>query len=70
MDKIHAFSTGKYCSWPSRQQVDESMPENFKGAYQSARCIIDCTNTYIKDSRSSPFNSNFPLIKLKLQYYI
>ena len=50
------FPQGSIAVWPSKQQVDESMPENFKGAYQSARCIIDCTNFSIRDPRPSPFN--------------
>ena len=32
--------------WPTPEQVDEYMPESFRRAYPSTRCIIDCTELY------------------------
>ena len=46
----------------------EGMPKNFKGTCPSARCTIDCTEHFYQ--RSSPFNPNFSLFKLKAPCYI
>ena len=32
--------------WPTREQIDEKMPESFKRTYPSTRCIIDCTELF------------------------
>ena len=40
------FALGSIPIWPSRDQVDKSMPESFKNTYPSTRCIIDCTEMY------------------------
>ena len=32
--------------WPSREQVDQSMPADFRKKYPTTRCIIDCTEIY------------------------
>ena len=32
--------------WPSKKQVEETMPESFKTTYPTTRCIIDCTELY------------------------
>lgn len=29
--------------WPSREAVNETMPEEFRKAYPTTRVIIDCT---------------------------
>ena len=34
---------GQICIWPSREKVDECMPESFHQKYKSTRVIIDCT---------------------------
>ena len=38
--------------WPSRQQVDESMPEMFKEKYPATRVIIDCTEIRVEAPES------------------
>ena len=40
------FSLGSIPIWPTREQIDDSMPESFKRTYSSTRCIIDCTELY------------------------
>ena len=35
---------GQLNIWPTRQVVDETMPEDFKQKYSSTRVIIDCTD--------------------------
>ena len=40
------FKLGNVPIWPTREQVDEYMPESFRRAYPSTRCIIDCTELY------------------------
>ena len=39
--------------WPSRHQVNKYMPESFKNAYPTTRCIIDATEIFIQ-SPSNP----------------
>ena len=34
--------------WPSRQQVDNFMPQVFKDSYPTTRCIIDATEIFIQ----------------------
>ena len=40
------FKLGNVLIWPTREQVDEYMPESFRQAYPSTRRIIDCTELY------------------------
>lgn len=40
------FSLGAIPIWPSRQQIDESMPEPFRRTYPTTRCILDCTELF------------------------
>ena len=40
------MSLGSIPTWPSRQQVDETMPESFKKTYPSTRCILDYTELF------------------------
>ena len=39
-------SLGSIPIWPTREQVDDAMPEMFQRTYPSTRCIIDCTEMY------------------------
>ena len=55
--------------WPSRQKVDERMPNTFKWIYPGTRCIIDCTELPCFKPQV-PHSSTFLLFKLKLSYYI
>lgn len=40
------FSLGSASIWPTRAQVNETMPDCFKRTYPSTRCIIDCTELF------------------------
>ena len=40
------FKIGSIPIWPTRKQVDQYMPESFKKAYPSTRCIIDCIELF------------------------
>ena len=40
------FKLGNVPIWPTREQVDEYMPESFRRAYPSTRCTIHCTELY------------------------
>ena len=46
------FSLGAIPISPSREVIDGTMPQNFKNAYPSTRCIIDCTELFCQ--RPSP----------------
>ena len=38
--------------WPTREQVDLTMPESFKQTYPKTRCIIDCTEIFCQKPSS------------------
>ncbi|XP_065671895.1 uncharacterized protein LOC136089743 [Hydra vulgaris] len=40
------FTLGRIPIWPSREQIDLTMPECFKRSYPKTRCIIDCTKLF------------------------
>ena len=40
------FTLGSIPIWPSKSQIQESMPKVFKETYPSTRCIIDCTELF------------------------
>ena len=40
------FTLGAIPIWPTRTQVDASMPKSFKELYPTTRCIIDCTELF------------------------
>ncbi|XP_065650657.1 uncharacterized protein LOC136078780 [Hydra vulgaris] len=40
------FTLGGIPIWPSREQIDLTMPECFKRSYPKTRCIIDCTELF------------------------
>ena len=40
------FKLGNAPIWPTWEQVDEYMPDHFRQAYPSTRCMIDCTELY------------------------
>ena len=46
------FKIGSIPIWPTRKQVDQYMPESFKKAYPSTRCIIDCTELFCQKPSS------------------
>ena len=41
-----SFSLGSIPIWPTREQINEEMPEIFKRTYHSTRCILDCAELY------------------------
>ena len=43
--------------WPSREQINESMPESFKRTYPTTRCIIDCTELFCQRPSSLAIQS-------------
>ena len=44
--------------WPSRKQIDETMPESFKKTYPSTRCILDCTEFFCQRPSSLSIQSS------------
>ena len=44
--------------WPSRQQIDDFMPQAFKDIYPTTRCIVDATEIFIQ----TPSNPQAPLM--------
>lgn len=46
------FSLGSLPIWPTKQQVQETMPDSFKRAYPTTRCIIDCTELFCQSPSS------------------
>lgn len=40
------FALGSIPIWPSRDQINLSMPDCFKDTYPTRRCIIDCTEIF------------------------
>ena len=40
------FYLGPIPVWPTREQINEEMPEIFKRTYPSTRYILDCTELY------------------------
>ena len=63
MDKLPLFSVGFLtfltCIWPSREQVDKTMPKSFKDTYPSVRVIIDCTEIKVQTPSSLTLHSEF-----------
>ena len=58
------FSLGEIPIWPSRKQIDETMPKSFKKTYPSTRCILDCTKIFLSKT-VIPINSEFLVFKLQ-----
>ena len=52
------FSLGSIPIWPSRQQIEESIPETFKQTYPNTRCIIDCTELFCQRRSSLSIQSS------------
>ena len=51
------ITLGQIPIWPSREQVDATMPVTFKSTYPSTRCIIDCTELFCQVRSSLPAQS-------------
>ena len=51
------FSLGSVPIWPSKQQIAETMPESFRRAYPSTRCVIDCTELFCQRPSSLTIQS-------------
>ena len=52
------FSLRSIPIWPSRQQIEESIPETFKQTYPNTRCIIDCTELFCQRRSSLSIQSS------------
>ena len=52
------FSFGEIPIWPSRKQINETMPESFKKTYPSTRRILDCTELFLLKRSSSSIQSS------------
>ena len=46
------FTLGSIPIWPTKQQIQETMPESFKNTYPNTRCIIDCTEIFCQSPSS------------------
>ena len=53
------FSLDSIPIWPTREQINEEMPEIFKRTYPCTRCILDCTELY--SQRPSSLSTHSPL---------
>ncbi|KAK7095232.1 uncharacterized protein [Littorina saxatilis] len=51
------FALGSMSIWPSRQLVDQHMPQCFKDKYPSTRVILDCTEIKCQTPSSLKLNS-------------
>ena len=51
------FSLGGLPIWPTKEQVQETMPECFKTTYPTTRCIIDCTELFCQSPSSLSIQS-------------
>ena len=40
------FSLGAIPIWPTKDQIQQSMPDSFKNTYPNTRCILDCTKLF------------------------
>ena len=56
--KFMFFSLGEIPIWPSRKQINETMPESFKKTYPSTKCILDCTELFLLKTSSSSIQSS------------
>ena len=45
--------------WPSREEIDQSMPESFKQTFPKTRAIIDCTEVFVEAPESLHLRSSF-----------
>ena len=52
------FTLGSIPIWPSKLQIQETMPKAFKETYPSTRCIIDCTELFCQRPSSLSTQSN------------
>jgi hypothetical protein len=53
------FVLGSIPIWPSRQQVDDNMPQCFKKVYPKTRVILDCTEIKTQAPSSLLLSSQF-----------
>ena len=44
--------------WPTREQVNKTMPQSFKDSYPKTRVIIDCTELYCEAATSLELKGN------------
>ena len=46
------FTLGSVPIWPTKKQIQETMPSSFQKTYPSTRCIIDCTELFCQSPSS------------------
>ncbi|KAK3107108.1 hypothetical protein FSP39_007303 [Pinctada imbricata] len=51
------FALGSVNIWPSRKQINDNMPDQFKQSYPSTRVIIDCTEIKVERPSSLALGS-------------
>lgn len=49
---------GSLSIWPSREGIDQSMPESFKQSFPKTRAIIDCTEVFVEAPESLHLRSS------------
>lgn len=53
------FLLGSLPIWPSREQVNKTMPRSFQDAFPTVRVIIDCTEIKVQTPSSLTLHSEF-----------
>ena len=53
------FLRGSLPIWPSREQVNKTMPRSFQDAFPTVRVIIDCTEIKVQTPSSLTLHSEF-----------
>ena len=46
------FSLGAIPTWPTKDQIRQSIPDSFKNTYPNTRCILDCTELFCQSLSS------------------
>ena len=52
------FKLGCIPIWPSKQELQETMPQSFKDTYPTTKCIIDCTELFCQRPSSLAIQSS------------
>lgn len=45
--------------WPSREEIDQAMPETFKKSFPKTRAVLDCTEIFVESPESLHLRSTF-----------
>lgn len=52
MDQLPYFLLASQSIWPTREQINNSMSDEFLNLYPNTRVIIDCTELYVQTPSS------------------